>query len=109
MHWFCPEQSGVSYLVTTSGSFVQYTHCHGDGCVLALLQSASVAANLLSGLYVYMRLMVYELALSANFDLPYKGFVLNRVVSYMVATSGSYVQYTCCHGRWLFICIGQVC
>ena len=58
MHWFCPEQSGVSYLVTTSGSFVPYTHCHGDGCVLALLQSASVGATLVSGHHVYMHLRV---------------------------------------------------
>ena len=47
-------------MVTTSGSYyVQYTYRHGDGCVLASVQSASVAANLLSGLYVYMRLWVY--------------------------------------------------
>jgi len=63
-----------------------------------LFQSAIVAASRVSGHYVFMRLMVYELVLSDKFDLPCNGFVLNRVVSYMVATSGSYVQYTHGHG-----------
>jgi len=59
---------------------MQYTHCHGDGCAFALLKSAIVAANLWSGHYMYMHLRVYWLALSVNFDLPYNGVVLNRVV-----------------------------
>ena len=46
-------------MVTTSGSFVQYTHCPGDGYVLALLQSASVAATLVLGHHVHMHLRVY--------------------------------------------------
>jgi len=62
MLWFVSDES---HMVTTSIAYVQYTYRRGDGCVLASLKSASVAANLVSGHYTYMCLMVDELALSA--------------------------------------------
>ena len=59
---------------------MQYIRYLIDDYVLASFKSAIVAANLWSGHYMYMQLRVYWLALSVNFDLPYNGVVLNRVV-----------------------------